>query len=83
VRRTLCAISLALLCSTLVPAASTSRPAGGGPRRVARPATASGFQPSLALRLWKSWTGGFRTMDNPPPLPTPTPVPDLHTPIPD
>jgi hypothetical protein len=83
VRRTLCAISLALLCSALVPAASTSRPAGGAPRRVSRSAAGKGFQPSLALRLWKQLTGGYRTMDNPPPpLPTPSPVLDLHSPIP-
>ena len=83
-RRTLCAICLALLCSALVPAASTSRSAGGAvPRRVSRSADATGFQPSLALRLWKRLSGGYRTMDNPPPpLPTPTPVPDLHGPIP-
>ena len=81
-RRTLCAISLALLCSTLVPAASTSRTAGEGPRRVSR-RVESASQPNLALRLWKRWTGGFRVMDNPPPLPTPTPVPDIHGPIPD
>ena len=82
-RRTLCAISLALLCSALVPAAATSRSAGGAPRRVFRSAGETGFQPSLALRLWKRLSGGYRTMDNPPPpLPTPTPVPDLHGPIP-
>ncbi len=82
-RRTLCAISLALLCSALVPAASTSRLAGGAPRRVSRSAGASGFQPSLALRLWKRLSGGYRTMDYPPPpLPTPAPAPDLHGPIP-
>ena len=83
-RRTLWAISLALLCSVLLSAAPASRPAGRAPRRVSRPAAASGFQPSLAVRLWKQLTGGYRTMDDPPPpVPAPTSVPDLHGPIPD
>jgi len=82
VRRTLCAISLALLCSSLVSAASASRPAGGAPRRVSRSAGESGFQPSFALRLWKRLSGGYRTMDNPPPPLVPTPLPDLHGPVP-
>ena len=83
-RRILCAISLALLCSALVPAAPASRQAGRAPRPVSRSADANGLQPSLALRLWKQLTGGYRTMDSPPPpLPTPTPVPDLHGPVPE
>ena len=83
-RRTLCAISLVLLCSAFVPAASPTRSTVRAPRRISRVPATSGFQPSLAQKLWKQLNGGLRTMDGPPPpLPTPTPVPDLHGPVPD
>ena len=83
-RRTLCAITLGLLCSALVPAAPPTRSTVRAPRRISRAPAAGGFQPSLAQKFWKQLSGGLRTMDGPPPpLPTPTPVPDLHGPVPD
>jgi hypothetical protein len=84
VRRTLCAITLVLLWSALVPAASPTRSTVRAPRRISRVPAGSGFQPSLAQKFWRQLNGGLRTMDGPPPpLPTPTPVLDIHGPVPD